>query len=157
MFSIRRGVFETNSSSSHSISITGKDDNTVERLKERYNGKQICIALGQYGWGYDVLKTFEERLSYIITMIVSYNELSYTDSTNVEEIYALDEFKEVAEILKEKLGCNYIVIEENTISDCYVDHQSCYSLHDFLDKFGLTLEDYLFNDKYFVIIDNDNH
>lgn len=157
MFSIRREVFETNSSSSHSIAIKGKDNNMIEVLKNRYSGKQICIVLGEYDWGYDKLKTFEERLSYIVTMIVSCSGLSYLDSTKAEDIYELEGFKEVEKILKEKIGCNFVVIEENNISDCYVDHLSCYSLHEFLDKFGLTLEDYLFNDKYCVIIDNDNH
>lgn len=66
MRTIRRSAFETNSSSSHSISIVGgeyqPDALTVE------NG--VCqIHTGEFGWGYDKFCCAPEKAAYCLTWL----------------------------------------------------------------------------------------
>ena len=62
MKQIRTGVFETNSSSVHSICISKNED--IVKLPE------IFFGFGDYGWEQDVLNTCAERASYLWTAII---------------------------------------------------------------------------------------
>ena len=62
---VRNKVFETNSSSTHSITVPlQKDDNNIQ-LK----GLVITIPLGEFGWEYGIYNDITSRLSYIYTAI----------------------------------------------------------------------------------------
>ena len=163
MFTIREGVFETNSSSSHSIALNPKRYSNYEAkfymFKTDDSGNvKVLSKLGEYGWGYDILDSPDEKLSYILTMIVC-----GSDANTLQEIYDSNEFKEVEECVIKNTEFDGIIIDNidpNHIDDgsYYIDHQSFYSNYkDFLNDYDLTLEEYLFNSRYSVIIDNDNH
>ena len=71
MFTIREGVFETNSSSTHSIALNPKSYSKYEAKFHDVNSEnKIQVRLGRYGWGYEVLYSSDEKLSYIMTMLV---------------------------------------------------------------------------------------
>ena len=66
MLTIRKNVFETNSSSTHSLVISKRD------RSYDYEGLIIAdgvlhISFGEYGWGPAILKSPHEKLSYLIT------------------------------------------------------------------------------------------
>ena len=64
MKQMRRSVFETNSSSTHSISIHGLGD--IEMIKPNENG-QIIIGLNGFGWEGGPQHDFETKASYLVT------------------------------------------------------------------------------------------
>jgi|688.fasta_scaffold102098_6 hypothetical protein len=149
---IRRSVFETNSSSMHSLSMIGSD-----RLSQfNYgNGKIVTVKSDEYGWSGDDLTTPLDKLSYIVTMI------QYKDNEIKESSY----FKWLQEMFKDYTGCELIYEPCNKgdeyYEDGYIDHQSTDILDDVWsddrDTFKSNMRDIVFNDKYFIEIDNDNH
>lgn len=131
---IRRGVFETNSSSTHSICITRSDvldDQTDE----------IYFELGEFGWEYDILSTVFEKASYLYTALI-YND---------EEIL-LEKVKKILD----KNGVRY-EFEDPESRYYYVDHGNMLSefLHDVCNDENKLMR-YLFSSESFIITANDN-
>lgn len=138
MKNIRRSVFETNSSSMHSLSIIGSS-----RLTPKKNFPSVInVEYGEFGWGYDRLSDPVEKLSYLIT---EYSE----DKTMI---------KKIVKIFEDYTGSK-VIIEDNGEGDYakgYIDHQSSGMISELIDD-GLSICDLLFDEKYAIIIDNDNH
>ena len=105
---IRRGVFETNSSSTHSVSIYNK-----ENLQYSDIPKDSEVVLNDtYHYGTDI---FDElgKLNYIVTMLASicdrrmdYDELEIEKS--FDAMVSLDWFKWLAEVVKEESNTEII-------------------------------------------------
>jgi hypothetical protein len=71
---IRHGVFETNSSSSHSLSLSekfDKNDTTLIDLDFDIDPTDtyIQVKYGEFGWGVDEFNDSKTKLSYIVTFI----------------------------------------------------------------------------------------
>ena len=62
---IRKGVFETNSSSMHSLVIKGEKKINREQLKINENGF-IEAETDDYTWGNFILETAQEKLNYVV-------------------------------------------------------------------------------------------
>ena len=77
MKTVRIGVFETNSSSCHSISIDKNyfDKNTYDIYNYIKDGALI-IELGEFGWGYDESNSSYVKASYILTMCHETNDMA---------------------------------------------------------------------------------
>jgi len=67
---IRKSIFETNSSSSHSLSL-GQLPNNLNPVEDNY--ETIVLGTGDYGWGYDTLNTWLEKADYL-SIETEYNE-----------------------------------------------------------------------------------
>lgn len=91
---IRRGVFETNSSSTHAICIT--------KSEYRHNSfSHIDFEIGEFGWENDEYDSLYKKASYLITAILSFDKdeadenlqklKDILDSNNIE--YTLPELK----------------------------------------------------------------
>lgn len=157
----RKLVFETNSSSTHSITVckTGEYDT----LNYRDLDNNVVSEFGEFGWGYEEYTDAETKLSYLLTMIIETN--SYCKS--VEEFYDLDDFKEVEYAVKNITGANGLIIESNikpssynaewNNHDGYVDHQSVEDIHDLMNYYGCSIEEFIFDTGITLVIDNDNH
>lgn len=83
MFKIRKGIFETNSSSAHVLILSDQG--------EDHDGDEDTVVspqLGEYGWGYDELIVFQEKLSYIVSWVASsaFTELSL-NSQKTKKLY----------------------------------------------------------------------
>jgi len=156
---IRKSVFETNSSSMHSLAVIGADRMSQSNFHvTNIDGvEKILVQSDEYGWSGDDLTTPLEKLSYIATMI------QYKDSSN--EIADSKYFQWLSDMVKDYTGygLSYVPYLEGDKwnVDGYIDHQS----NDTLDNhwstnegdFKSNMKDVVFNDKYFIVIDNDNH
>jgi hypothetical protein len=157
MRKIRKRVFETNSSSMHSLAIIGSDRMNKNNFSTTTvdGTEKIIVESGEYGWGYESLTKPIEKLSYIVTMI------PYQDSMN--SINESKYFKWLSEMVKDYTGyeLTYQTSSSNYYEDGYIDHQSTDTLDSVWvndeETFKSNMRDIMFNDKYFIIIDNDNH
>lgn len=149
MIQIRKGVFETNSSSSHSIVVMKEPYTTDETLPDWRLRNEGIVHFPSYdlsfGWGKDILSNPYGRLCYAIA--------SYSDDD--------DKIDEICELCRKNVkGFNGFRFDHAEYGDGidrgYVDHLSYGLLQQTLDECGVSLEEFIFNNRYIVIIDNDN-
>lgn len=205
MIQIRRGCFETNSSSMHSIVVTKNDDHYPnEYYKDIYLTKnnELRFYSSDLIFGrspFEVLDTFERKLAYAIASFCNSSDPEATAKYGAEfdriakkyipdfEGFSFDEIHETIYLDKDgneipwtkliwtrKKGTkenkhyyydeNDELIEAKKTDEEYVyndygdiDHQSAGLLQSFLAKEKITLEEFLTNKKYVVIIDGDEY
>lgn len=115
MRKIREGVFETNSSSVHSLvySNGGREPSVLPMDKE---GK-IVADFGEFGKDYCIYDTQAEKLSYLLTCIYY-----VSGAFDVEGVYDDYYFRILEEYICEYTGAKGIKILGET--EPYIDHQS---------------------------------
>ena len=164
MKQVRRSVFETNSSSTHSITIThGKIVNNNIRVdRDGY----IHTELGEFGWEVWDYKGQAERLSYLVTMLAVKSDVtlwcyeddeSRTEKDIVEDIMKTHEFEKLSDEIGRHARCSGVIIDP---SDGYIDHQShedYRDFQDFLDQYNTNVVEFVFGRGNVVHTDNDNH
>jgi len=152
MKQIRKGVFETNSSSTHSICISKDVELTIP--------KSLHFYFGAFGWEFDTLYSASEKASYLYTGLIANNR-----KEDVEKIFEILRGKEIEITAEEPIYENRTYtnlkgeLVEYAYSDNigYVDH-SC-EMDDFLNAVcedESKLMNYLFSDLSFIITGNDN-
>ncbi len=138
---IRRSVFETNSSSTHSICVT--KNNVLDQLQDK-----IVFTIGGFGWEWEIYYTPTEKASYLYTAILVEESNDLIDK--IKSILDANNIKYEFETPKYSTG-EYKYLEKG-----YVDHSN--ELGDFLticddeDK----LMRYLFSSESFILTGNDN-
>ena len=140
MIQIRKGMFETNSSSTHAIILTNKK---VEP------GLAVDFAIGEFGWEFKKYATTEEKASYLYTMAC--------------ECEGHDVYQHFYKILTKygvKCTCSKpAVFGEWGLEHGYVDHAWDDDAKTFVQRM-LTHEKalikFLFSDESFVVTGNDN-
>ena len=165
MRAIREKVWETNSSSSHTVTVRGK-----EMISKYVFGKSdyLPVYLGEYGWNSDPCDEFMSKLEYAMCMVLmtEYPNFGYWErgfTVNQTVLESLDGYQLLLNAVRTQFpDCKEIVIKKNDgyYPYGYIDHQSCEgysSLRDFLEDWNLTAERYLFDYGVVVHIDNDNH
>lgn len=164
MLLVRNNVFETNSSSAHSLAFgTSKiirgagwgipEDETdfsnplyhLYEIPSCYQGYTLHEWLGEYGWGYDVLSTPQEKFSYLITGIWQRNGG-----------FSLEKSMFYTEIKHWLTELGIPVIESSADEEGYIDHESTHLVNPSLFKTKEDLITYLFNDNVIIYIENDN-
>ena len=147
---VRRGTFETNSSSTHAICIT--------KSEYRHNSfSHIDFEIGEFGWENDEYDSLYNKASYLITAILSFDKdeadenlqklKDILDSNNIE--YTLPELKVYSWEYEGKKRYYYDI-------DGYIDHSG--ETKEFVEA---VLSDsdrlfrFLFGDS-FIITGNDN-
>lgn len=132
MKQIRQNVFETNSSSTHSICVA---KNATLDIPD-----SLYFEFGEFGWEHGILQSMEDKASYLYTGLMR---------TDKEE-----DFLKIVEILKEK---GIEVSYETDFDNGYIDH--AYELFNFLEDVvndTNKLMNYLFSDLSFILTGNDN-
>jgi len=147
MKQIRRKVFETNSSSSHSLVYSKKDRGYNYDLPVDKDGV-LTIPFGEFRWGPEILTTPMQKLSYYITDNFS------GQGIDVQEVYDTKEAKYLISIIKK--NCPQVKEvrfkeSEEDIDFGYVDHQSVGTSTGERD-----LEKLIFSNSIIILIDNDN-
>ena len=158
MRQIRNGVFETNSSSMHSLVIKKNSEYYTyeEMIDELWLHKGVWdiwdnerITFGRSPFG--CLTTFESKVRYAIASLCGW----YSD--------AEEKFKEIEQLVTEIVPeCHEIKLpkvwyygdDEDHISYGCVDEDV---LTPFLEKEGITLKEFLTNKRYVVIVDGDEY
>lgn len=152
MKQIRKGVFETNSSSTHSICIAKDAELTIP--------KSLHFDFGEFGWEYDTLQSLGEKASYLYTGLIANSRKE--DSNKIIQILKDKGIDVTAEepIYENRsyTGSDGKLVEYTAGENIgYVDHSN--EMTDFLNA---VCEDegklmrYLFSDLSFIITGNDN-
>ena len=139
---IRSNVFETNSSSVHTITIS---NNSPQRI-DNY----IFFDRGQYGWEWEIYNSSQDKANYLYECMI---DLFYHNNSLKEKC---DRIRE--ELALYKVGCDFAEVnEDNVYYDGYVDHgNENKELVDYLLDNPDKLIDYLFNDTSYIATGNDN-
>jgi len=136
---IRRNVFETNSSSTHSICVTKNDI-----LDQKQN--RVEFDFGEFGWEYNTLITVHGKASYLYTGIMSF------DSSEINLI-------KLKEIL-DKNNIKYVFSKsanKEYFDSGYIDHYGdLINFLKILDDEDKTMR-FLFSSESFIITGNDNN
>lgn len=161
MKQIRRSVFETNSSSTHSVTIlhNGLEPNYMSHSEDGF----IHTQIGEYGWEIEDYDDQQDRLSYLITMLAEKNGLARwwrseeTLEEHVENLMKTEDFKRVSDEIGEYAGCLGVIIDP---SDGYIDHQSqedYRTFQDFLNEYSTNVVEFVYGRGNIIHTDNDNH
>lgn len=144
--SIRNGVFETNSSSTHSISIRGGDYKPSEWTPD--SDGNIDVYPGEFGWEYEDYYDPMSKASYCLTYAANDGE-----GGNSELLTML------REVIAETTGAKSVTFCKSSCSYNpwgYIDHQSdgvCTPAFESKES----LRDFIFNPASELHTDNDNH
>jgi len=165
----RIGVFETNSSSQHSVSLS--ISNNTSELKSELHTKMIndkkCIIVtcGEFDWGVTSYNDANTKLSYLITYLLMYNNASIDDNVSliniddiIEDWYA-DQYKRLKDLVCNFSRCDaiYVNIFDNEYSRFgFIDHQSIDVAEDILIYNDEELLNFIFNPNSVLYISNDN-
>lgn len=172
MKQVRRNVFETNSSSTHSVSVSSKNNKYYDStsLNVDYDNK-VHVRFGEFGWEIRDYDLPYNKLQYIVTMLVE----TEGDVSCVDELFETDGFKLINDAVADYCHCDGIWIDGNMEMesytwdgktyyylehDGYIDHQSredYNSVQDFLDDYCLDITQFIFDSGVIVHTDNDNH
>lgn len=164
MKQIRRNVFETNSSSTHSISITSYGGFLAHNELYIDYDDYIHVSLGEFGWEEETYNEQYDKLCYLLTMAAEINGCTAyycnnreEDEEKIREFIHTDDFQMINDAVIAKTYCNGIWIDS---CDGYIDHQSVNhdNLQDFLDNdCGCDVLSFIYDPYVCVHTDNDNH
>ena len=158
MRQIRNGVFETNSSSMHSL--------VIKKNSEYYTYEEMMDDLWLHKGVWDIwdshritfgrcpfecLNTFESKVRYAIASLCGWRSNADEKFKEIEQL--------VTEIIPECLEIKlpkvwYYAEDDKRLSYGSVDEDI---LTPFLEKTGITLKEFLTNKKYVVIVDGDEY
>lgn len=174
---IRNSVFETNSSSTHSITFKKRGGLEPSNLIVYRNDNKVHTRFGEFGWEIKNYNLQQDKLSYLVTMLFETIRRKINHPVDpYEYIKNTDGFKKIEDTIKEYCNCDGLEIDDeisldyytygNDIryyisSEGYIDHQSCEnygSIDDFLNHYGVdNVRDFIFDSSVIVHTDNDNH
>ena len=161
MLRIRENIFETNSSSAHSIVLRQKyNENSVEKnlkmfneIVSKNNNTYVLDKEGQYGWNFRYIHTWREKLKYaIIFYHIHHDNNEKIINIDENDEYVLSKLKEVSNI--ESIS---YVDKKEFYKESYIDHASVMELDLFIKFKEVSLIDFIFDDRYALITDNDNN
>ena len=149
---IRNSVWETNSSSMHTVSIEGKKD--ITKYAFVGDSKSLAVHLDEYGWSGPDCDDFMSKLEYAMCMVLmtEYPDFNYWDehgfTVNQTVLESLDGYQLLLNAVRTQFPeCEEIVIKK----------KSYHSLKDFFEDWDIDVERYLFDYSVVVHIDNDNN
>ena len=144
---IRQGVFETNSSSTHSMCIHPGN-------KYVPNMSKLEIKTGEFGWEEETYDRMNDKLSYALTYALGDNSNKYIEMLNE----VLTDNMSDTDITYNGMSYEKLIgIPRYYDEDFgYIDHQSLDEASEmFLSK--NILEDFIFGRDSYFVTDNDNH
>lgn len=161
---IRKSVFESNSSSMHSLTVSVNDMWDTLKVDEFEN--KVITKFDEFGWEVESYIDAATKLSYIVTMLVE----THCDVYSMEELEETEDFKLINDVVANYCNCDGIRIDSRLEQeewngktydwndhDGYIDHQSVMGVKKLLEEYGCTMEEFIFNKGVVLHIDNDNH
>lgn len=152
MIYIRKSVFETNSSSSHSIVLL-KNDKPAEDIVDG----EWYVQDGEIDFWWENDLSFDRAPFDLLTDW--YHRLCYAIASYGRD---QDKIRDIEEICRRRIsGFERFKFKkdkwENNEYYGYIDHESVGLLDAALGKYSASLEDFIFNDKFIVVIDGDEY
>ena len=148
---IRKSIFETNSSSTHSIVIGNNGEDIYANLP-----KKLEFHGDEFGWEHELYTDTQSKADYLFTSLI-YTETPLEYKERIKNILAKWDIEaEFDEIVEKRYESGYICYE---IKDkfCYVDHgNGNKDLVKELCEDEVKLMNYLFSDSSYVETSNDN-
>ena len=149
---IRKGVFETNSSSAHSITISN-NVSIFDTIYPDYAGN-ITLVGGEWGWEIKYYNDAETKADYcvqdIVTTVYDNKTQKYVSALNVDKMIML------MKVISNHTGCNEIFFDKQRIFDGYIDHQSRGTTDEAFKSID-NLRNFIFNPESILKTDHDNH
>ena len=162
----RKGVFETNSSSMHAVAIMKEDELDTLEVDKTIN--KVRTKFGKYGFGVSIHTDAKTKLSYLVTMLVEI----YHSCCSVEELYQLEDFKQINEAVAAHCHCDGVLIDEIVTKsrwsdddwvcnnhEGWIDHgtyEEYDSVAEFLEEVRCTAEEFIFHKKVKLVIKDDS-
>ncbi|WP_373261977.1 hypothetical protein [Hungatella hathewayi] len=148
MIKIRQSVFETNSSSIHSLSLAkdGFEKCNIPIKRKKIDGKFrrfLVVKLSRFGKDYHVYTEQSEKFSYLVTL--SYLLDGGYDVENMQQSYA---YKRMEEEICKYCKCDGIMVDDMSLDDAEIDHQTITdysSISDFIYNMGVDYVTFVFN------------
>lgn len=143
MINIRHSVFETNSSSTHSLSISNSTPEMYDTILPDSEGK-IILTGGQFGWEWERYNDSLVKANYLAVTVFNREK----------------EKAELIEVLKNHTGAKEVVFNFNIkdydgVNWSYIDHDSEFvGLQAFTSS--ETLKEFIFSPQSWLFTGNDN-
>lgn len=155
---VRRGVFETNSSSTHSIAVQ-QDGLRNDRLSSWGNPPEIHVYPDEFGWEVQSYYDAQTKVSYLYTYLAN---RQWADNDHVEDYqvsYDTPDFQRLTRLIQQQCGDFPVVYEtmDGYRAHGYIDHQSYETVQDLWEESDEYILDFLFNPNSVLHTDNDNH
>lgn len=132
---IRKSVFETNSSSSHSISMSSEDKQFLLDTIYPDQFGRVYVRGGEYGWEWERYNDAETKLSY-----------AFQDDVPLELL---------EKVVKDQTGATEVIFDEKSKADGYIDHSSVGTAHSVCVDEEST-KNFIFNKNSWLFTGNDN-
>lgn len=152
---IRLNVFETNSSSSHSLTVTAGDLVETPFDVDTLRRGVVEVGMSEYGWEWQRYYTARNKLSYLLTQVLRYhgNVPTGTNAGVTKELCEEhDELAMMVRVVKDYTGCDLHFVAD---SSGYIDHESAGEGME-LFRSEDQLKQFLFSASSFVQTGNDN-
>lgn len=151
---IRGSVFETNSSSTHSLVLAGTDNILAAPFNSNVMERGvITVYSGEYGWEVETFTDIYDKLSYLYTdAMLNASDTDYPDPKENKKLQM------IVDAVKEHTGCDVQFAQENDFYPFgYIDHQSV-GLCDEVWEAGIEgVKQFVFNPDSYFKTDNDNY
>lgn len=157
MLKIRKGVFETNSSSMHSFSLEKVFSGFKRGFKEfkpLMNGT-LVIDIDYYGrYPFKLLNTPEDKVRYLLADIFEYGHKKEINKMLSTKNYT-KEVQDILDILHKYIDFKVLKVEEIDWA-IGVDHASL-DIFDIIKARNIDMEEFIFNPNYVIIVDGDEY
>lgn len=152
MKKVRQSVFETNSSSTHSISVASfSEGDLMDTIPLDVYGN-IVLEGGEFGWEIENYHSAIDKANYTAIYIEQWA------SPDVKEHFR----ERFVDVLRGQTSCGEVIFDfskdYNAENWSYIDHQSVEDQQlDWLFESSETLRQFIFNPKSILHTDNDNY
>lgn len=163
MQTIRKNVFNSNSSSVHTIVIS--DAGQLDRNWKPDSNGVLEVYTGEFDWGYEDYNDAPSKAAYCLTYIYQECLDAKWDSDSNKVVRHKDpkdcrEYLMLKEILMHNTGAKVVEFVPEPSGSCYdwgyIDHQSSDKAAEAF-RTCTSLKNFIFNKSSTLTIDNDNH
>lgn len=150
----RSNIFETNSSSTHSLALCLKPINEYAKVVYLNGDGKYHLKFRNFEGEVEQITSLEDKIAFLLQLSMQGSGYYYYQDSDIsqedledtyEQLYDLDLFKKIEELLiLHNPSCRGMVVDDVR---GHIDHQTSseyYRGEDFLEDYDISLEKYLF-------------